>query len=79
MFLYVDSNEKPDDAAALQQPWRTNADKEGLLSMLVWGGIGHSTAQWLPRYCVLHRASLHILQSSTADVVLDSFSLFSDR
>lgn len=75
----VGANETGEDTAALQHPWRTNANKEDMLSMLVWGGIGHSTAQWLPRYCVLHRASLHFLQSPTADAVLDSFSLLSDR
>lgn len=47
--------------------------------MLVWSGLGHSTAQWQQRHAVLHRGSLHLLQSQDADAAAVSWSLRSDR
>ena len=46
--------------------WRVSPEREGKLRHLNWGGLGHSTAQWQPRWAVLHHGSLYVLPSEEA-------------
>lgn len=49
------------------------------MSVLVWSGLGHSTAQWQQRHGVLHRGSLHLLHSHHSPAAVASYPLRSDR
>jgi hypothetical protein len=59
--------------------WRQNADREGEVSVLVWGGIGHATALWQRRHAVLFRGSLNLLAAADSQQVLSAQPLRHDR
>jgi len=67
------------DAPTAVPLWRQNADKEGEVSVLVWGGIGHATAQWQRRHAVLFRGGLNLLPDVDSQAVVASTPLRSDR
>lgn len=49
------------------------------MSVLVWGGIGHATAQWQRRHVVLFRSGLNLLASADSQEVLAAHPLRHDR
>jgi hypothetical protein len=59
--------------------WRQNAEREGDALVLVWGGIGHATAQWQHRHAILFRGGLNLLATADSQQVLAAHPLRHDR
>lgn len=59
--------------------WRQNAEREGDALVLIWGGIGHATAQWQHRHAILFRGGLNLLASADSQQVLAAHPLRHDR
>ena len=72
------SDEDADEPQAVPL-WRQNADRECAVSVLVWGGVGHTTAQWQHRHAVLIRGGLNLLADAGSQEVVMSQPLRSDR
>lgn len=46
--------------------WRSAPERQGQTRRLTWGGLGNSTAQWVPQWACLYRGSVYSLPSRGA-------------
>lgn len=72
---------QPEDprAALARAVWRLEAEKEGKVRVLEWGGIGYSTAKWPRQYAVLHRGQLYITPDRESVSPIATHTLYLDR
>jgi hypothetical protein len=77
--LYSAGSGTEDEGPAAVPLWRQNAEREGDALVLVWGGIGHATAQWQHRHAILFRGGLNLLASADSQQVLAAHPLRHDR
>eukprot|EP00884_Botryococcus_braunii_P010315 jgi/Botrbrau1/19285/Bobra.0073s0028.1 len=70
---------KPKQGAVAGPAWRANAEYSGSLRMLEWGGIGRITATWLPRWAVLYRGRLYLLDGPNSIKPLQTCTFWNNK
>ena len=66
-------------AAIATATWRLQAEYEGPVKVLHWGGVGRATAEWQRQYAVLYRGKLYFLESKQSLEPTSIVDLFPKR
>ena len=59
--------------------WRTQAEYEGWLRVLQWGGIGNTKVEWPRQYAVLHCGQLYLMDKKASLSPVNTENLYRDR
>ena len=79
MFCVAGAGAKEDpQAARAKAVWRIQAEREGPVRVLQWGGIGYSTAKWPHRYAVLYRGHIYVLDKKSSLTPLATQAVYID-
>lgn len=75
MQTLVPTTDVPTDPA----PWVKAAEYTSAVDVLAWQGLAGVSSQWLPRYAVVYRGTLYIMQSEGSPVIVRQVALWQGR
>eukprot|EP00892_Ulva_mutabilis_P007576 jgi/Ulvmu1/5190/UM021_0207.1 len=67
------------DAPTDPAPWVKAAEYTSTVDVLAWQGIAGASSQWQPRFAVVYRGTLYIMQSEGSPVIMRQVALWQGR
>lgn len=75
MQTLMPTTDSPSDPA----PWVKSAEYTSTVDVLAWQGLTGASSQWQPRFAVVYRGTLYVMQSEGSPVIIRQVALWQGR